>query len=81
MSGLPVIASDLGALKERITSTEAGWLVDYKNVEDIYNFIININQNDYQNKLSNISKIKFKDINEMCDSYINLYNNLTDKNV
>ena len=81
MSGLPVIASDLGALKERITSSEAGWLVDYKNVEDIYNFIININQNDYQNKLSNISKIKFKDINEMCGSYINLYNNLTDKNV
>lgn len=81
MAGLPVIASNLGALKERITSTEAGWLVDYKNVENIYNFIININQNDYQNRVSNISKIKFKDINEMCDSYIKLYNNLTDKNV
>ena len=78
MSGLPVIASDLGALKERITSTEAGWLVDYKNAENIYKFIINMNQNDYQNKVSNISKINFKDINEMCDSYINLYNNLTD---
>ena len=78
MAGIPVIASNLGALEERISKSDAGWLVDYTNPEDIYNFIININQNDYQNKLSNISKIKFKDINEMCENYIELYNSLTD---
>ncbi len=78
MAGIPVIASNLGALKDRISKTDAGWLVDYTNPEEIYNFIININQNDYQNKVSNISKIKFKDINEMCDNYIELYNSLTD---
>ena len=78
MAGLPVIASDLGALKQRITSTNGGWLVDYKNINDIYNFIININQNDYENKLSSISKIKFKDLNEMCNEYILLYNKLND---
>ena len=68
-------------ISDEITEQVNVWLVDYKNVENIYNFIININQNDYQNRVSNISKIKFKDINEMCDSYIKLYNNLTDKNV
>ena len=81
MAGIPVIASDLGALKQRITSTDAGWLVDYTNINEIYNLIININQNDYENKLSSISKIKFKDLNEMCDEYISLYNKLTDWNV
>ena len=78
MAGLPVIASDLGALKERINSTDAGWLVDYTDVDEIYNFIININQKDYQNKLENIYKIQFKDLNQMCGEYINLYNKLID---
>ena len=78
MAGLPVIASDLGALKQRITSTDAGWLADYRNVNDIYDLIININQNDYENKLLSVSKIKFKDLNEMCNEYIALYNKLTD---
>ena len=78
MAGLPVIASDLGALKERISLTGGGWLADYTNINAIYDLIININQKDYENKLSNISKIKFKDINEMCYEYIALYNKLTD---
>ncbi len=78
MAGIPVIASNLGALKQRISSTDAGWLADYTNINDIYNLIININQNDYDKKVSNISKIKFKDLNEMCDEYISLYNKLTD---
>ena len=78
MAGLPVIASDLGALKERIELTGAGWLVDYSDVNEIYNFIININRDEYQNKLDNLSKIEFKDLNQMCGEYINLYDKLTD---
>ena len=78
MAGLPVIASDLGALAQRISSTDAGWLVDYRNVEDVYKLIINISQNDYLNKVSKISEIEFRDIDEMCGEYINLYNKLTD---
>lgn len=78
MAGLPVIASDLGALKQRINSTGAGWLVDYRDVNDIYNLIININQMDYENKLLNISKIIFKDLNDVCLEYIKLYGELAD---
>ena len=78
MAGLPVVASDLGALRERISSTGGGWLVDYTDINGIYDLIININQEDYENKLLNISKIKFNDVNEMCDEYIALYNELID---
>lgn len=78
MAGLPVIASDLGALKQRITLNNAGWLVDYTNINAIYDLILNISQEEFENKLSNISKIEFKDINQMCDEYISLYNKLTD---
>ncbi len=78
MAGLPVIASDLGALKQRIDSTGGGWLADYTNVNDIYNLIININQTEYENKLSKISKITFKDLNDACIEYIALYDKLTD---
>ena len=37
-----------------------------------------INYYSYENKLLNISKIKFNDVNEMCDEYIALYNELID---
>ena len=78
MAGLPVIASDLGALKQRIAQSDAGWLVDYTDINAIYDLILNINQEEFENKLSNISKIEFKDLNLMCDEYISLYNKLTD---
>ncbi len=76
MAGLPVIASNIGALKERITKTECGWLVDYKNPKQIYDFIININQKDYNNKINNLKTIKFKDTNQMLKEYISLYDKI-----
>lgn len=78
MAGLPVVASNLGALSQRIASSGGGWLADCTNVDSVYKLIIDINQNDYQNKLSDISNIEFKDVDEMCGEYINLYNKLTD---
>ena len=78
MAGLPVIASDLGALKERIELAGGGWLVDYSNLDDVYKLIIGIDQNNYENKLADISDMKFKDLNKMCDEYIALYDELTD---
>ena len=49
-----------------------------ENFKDLKISSYNINQNDYDKKVSNISKIEFKDLNEMCDEYISLYNKLTD---
>ena len=78
MAGLPVIASDLGALHERINASGAGWLVDLTDMNLVYNFILNIDNKDYQEKLSNLDEIKFRDISEMSLEYNELYEKIID---
>lgn len=78
MAGLPVIASDLGALHERINDYGAGWLVDLSDMDLVYNFILNIDNKDYQEKLSNLDEIKFRDISEMSLEYNELYEKIID---
>ena len=46
-SGIPVIATNIGALKERVNKTGGGWLVDYKNPQKIYDKILSIDETDY----------------------------------
>ena len=58
-SGIPVIATNIGALKERVNKTGGGWLVDYKNPQKIYDKILSIDETDYLEKVENISKINF----------------------
>ena len=72
-TGVPVIATNLGALKERINKTNGGWLVDYKNPQKIYDVILSINKKDYLEKQENISKIKFKSLKQMTDEYNQIY--------
>ncbi len=72
-TGVPVIATNLGALKERITETGGGWLVDYKNPKEIYNKILSIDKKDYMEKQENISKINFKSLKQMTDEYNQIY--------
>lgn len=76
MAGLPVISSDIGALKERITETGGGWLVDYKNPAQIYDFITNITQNDYNDKINSLKSIQFKNTKQMSDEYILIYDKI-----
>ncbi len=78
-SGVPVIATNLGALSERITKTGGGWLVDYRSPQKVYNQIIKIanNPKEYEKVVDNISKIKFKSKKEMTDEYKNVYDELT----
>ncbi|WP_409198243.1 glycosyltransferase [Methanobrevibacter acididurans] len=78
-SGVPVIATNLGALSERINKTGGGWLVDYKSPQKVYNQIIKIanNPKEYEKVVDNISKIKFKSKKEMTDEYKNVYDELT----
>lgn len=61
-SGVPVIATNLGALSERINKTGGGWLVDYKSPQKVYDKIMKIanNPKEYEKVVDNISKIKFK---------------------
>ncbi len=77
-SGIPVIATNLGALKERVNKTGGGWLVDYKNPQKIYDKILSIDEIDYLEKVENISKINFKSLKEMTDEYNKIYGEMSD---
>ncbi|WP_299524556.1 glycosyltransferase [uncultured Methanobrevibacter sp.] len=79
IAGIPVIATNLGALKERINKTGGGWLVDYKNPQKIYDTILGIDDEDYLKKIENISKIKFRSIEDMTDEYNKIYGEITDE--
>ena len=78
-SGIPVIATNLGALKERVNKTGGGWLVDYKNPQKIYDKILSIDETDYLEKVENISKINFKSLKEMADEYNKIYGEMSDE--
>ena len=78
-SGIPVIATNLGALKERVNKTCGGWLVDYKNPQKIYDKILSIDEIDYLEKVENISKINFKSLKEMTDEYNKIYGEMSDE--
>ena len=78
-SGIPVIATNIGALKERVNKTGGGWLVDYKNPQKIYDKILSIDETDYLEKVENISKINFKSLKEMTDEYNKIYGEMSDE--
>ena len=78
-TGVPVIATNLGALKERINKTGGGWLVDYKNTQEIYNKILSIDKKDYLEKQENISKINFKSLKQMTDEYNKIYGEIANE--
>lgn len=74
--GVPVIATNLGALNERIEKYNLGWIVDYKiTAKDFINKIYEIRNNldDYNNKIKSISKYNLKSINDMANDYDKLY--------
>lgn len=79
MTGIPVIATNLGALKERISKTGGGWLVDYKNPQKIYDTILSIDDETYLKKVENISKIKFKSIEDMASEYNKVYGDIANE--
>lgn len=75
-SNIPIIATDLGAQKERVERDDIGWIVNHENPEDIYNTIVNIKEEDYNRKVENISKLKPKTFNEMINEYKKIYSDI-----
>ena len=76
--GIPVLASKMGALEERINKNKGGWFLDIDNPYDAYNEIIRISENkeEYLKIMKHASEIKLKSIQEMGDEYKNIYNKL-----
>lgn len=74
--GIPVFATDIGALGERIYNLGVGKAIPYKNItEDVLSCLNEwiTNKNIYQNEVMKYKKIILKSQNEMCLEYQNLY--------
>lgn len=76
MCGVPVIATEIGALKERIEDMQCGWLVPYNASEqDIMEIIERIKDYgpEYQEKLSAARKFEIRSLKDMCIEYKGIY--------
>ena len=77
-TGVPVFASDIGALKYRIEKYGGGWLIDYTNPESTYHKILEIvnDKNEYKKVKKEVDLIKTTTMKEMGNNYKKLYKNL-----
>lgn len=81
ISNIPVLATDIGAISERIRKENIGFLVDVeekpeKIVEEILS-IWNDRHPEYENCKKNISQMKLKSLEEMAEEYKQFYNKYT----
>lgn len=78
---IPVLATKLGALDERITKHPGGWFINHENPQKAYEDILKIanNQEEYEAIQENIKNINFKTTKEMSDDYFEIYKNLLQK--
>ena len=79
-TGIPVVATALGAVKNRMEKHKCGWLIDNISPDSIYNALINISNNvdDYFDKLKNLAVWQSgygcqNNIDSMSEKYISLY--------
>ncbi len=72
---IPVLVSELGALKERLLKNDGGWFIDVNNISDSYQMILDIKNNpiEYISKQNNIKNIKLPDIDTMVNEYQEIY--------
>jgi len=76
--GLPVVATDIGALGERIRLHGGGWLLDYQNPEQCWQKLMEIvkDKKDIAEKQQEAEKIFIKPEEEMASDYLSLYRQL-----
>lgn len=76
--GVPVIASGLGSLRDRIERSDCGWLIDTNDVEGTYQRILEIasDKEDYEKVKRQIDTLKLKSSTEMGAEYKELYKKL-----
>lgn len=76
---IPVLASKIGTIEERINNTGCGWFIDFSNPQESYKRIIEISGNIEEYRIM-IEKLKFVNIRtakEMSNDYIELYNEVS----
>ncbi|MDE7313110.1 MAG: glycosyltransferase [Eubacterium sp.] len=74
--GIPVLATDIGALGERVREMDCGWLVPQDaSAEEILKVIRRLKPKGeaYQRKVQSVKKIRLRTLDEMCRIYQRLY--------
>lgn len=74
--GIPVITTDIGALKERMEQLNCGWIVPYQSTaKDIMAIINRIKGkgDEYQTKLKQAENAKIQTVEDMCLEYKEIY--------
>jgi glycosyltransferase involved in cell wall biosynthesis len=79
--GLPVVAFDVGGVKEEVKHFKNGYIAKYKDVTDTIKgvkYILNLSSRDYLNmRKKNIAKVKNRfSIESMTEQYIKVYNDI-----
>lgn len=77
-AGLPVLASNLGALKERIERAGGGWLLDPTYAEAWYHKMVEVIDTPrlYEQALREIAAIEHRSVEEMASDYRKIYKKL-----
>ena len=77
-ANIPVIATNMGALSERVSAHKIGWLVDYRDIDVIRDLILKLSQNGNEIEIykQRISEVGLKTLGKMCQEYDELYDRL-----
>jgi len=81
LAGIPAIATNLGAQKERVEFHKGGWVVGSDVVDDVIKLINDLHNNPQKLALkkSSVGNIKLKTCEIMALEYGNIYSDLIDK--
>jgi glycosyltransferase involved in cell wall biosynthesis len=77
-ANVPPIVTDMGALAERVSADEIGWLVDYKDVSGIRDLILRLSmeKGEIEKYKKRLRTEKLKTIAEMHQEYVELYDSI-----
>ncbi len=77
-ANIPPIVTNMGALAERVSADNVGWLVDYRDVAGICDLILKLSEDssDVEEYKRRICNVKLKTLFEMNQEYEELYNSL-----
>lgn len=79
MNGIPVVATDIGAVGERVRETGGGWLVkpdaEPEDVMQLFHHIMD-HPGEYQEKKEIVEGLDLKSVEQMCGEYRSFYEEL-----
>ncbi len=80
-AGVPVLATDIGTLRERVQSHGGGWLLDYKNPRKAYERILEVagDSSTYTSELGRANLKEIRSTEMMSLDYANLYESVLDQ--